>query len=283
MTGRFGPARLQTRRTLRLTLLIAITCVFALPLVWLLLAVFRPAGTLLSQSINPIPSHWTLANLRTVFSGQIDIPRYAWNTAVLCVLRAAGTLMASSLAAYAFTKLEFPGRKILFAITLSLLILPPWALIVPQYNLFGRLHWLGSIKPLTVPLFFGDPFTIFLLSSFMRAIPRQLSEAAEVDGAGHIKIFWRIIVPNMKAPLIVAGVLSIIDTYNDFFGQIIYLNNNSQYTLALAAFQFVETHGAPNIGAIIAFTAVALTPLVIIFFLAQRQLREINLASGLKG
>jgi ABC-type glycerol-3-phosphate transport system permease component len=283
MAVRFGPARGQSRRALRIIVLIAITCVFAVPFVWLLLAVFRPAGTLLSQSINPIPSHWTLANLQTVFSGQIDIPRYAWNTAVLCVLRAVGTLMASSLAAYAFTKLEFPGRKILFGITLSLLILPPWALIVPQYNLFGRLHWLGSIKPLTVPLFFGDPFTIFLLSSFMRAIPRQLNEAAEVDGAGHIKIFWRIILPNMRAPLIVAGVLSIIDTYNDFFGQIIYLNNNSQYTLALAAFQFVETHGVPNIGAIIAFTAVALTPLVIIFFLAQRQLREINLASGLKG
>jgi multiple sugar transport system permease protein len=273
----------KSRRIGRIALLTVVTCIFALPLVWLLLAVFRPAGTLLSHSINPIPAHWTLANLRTVFSGQIDIPRYALNTAVLCILRAAGTLMASSLAAYAFTKLEFRGRNVIFAITLSLLILPAWALLIPQYALFGKLHWLGSIKPLTVPLFFGDPFTIFLLSSFMRAIPRQLSEAAEIDGAGHFKIFWRIILPNMTAPLIVAGVLSIIDTYNDFFGQIIYLNNNSQYTLALAAFQFVETHGVPNIGAIIAFTAVAVTPLVVIFFLAQRQLRAINIASGLKG
>lgn len=271
------------RRQVAYLVLVPVTALFAFPLVWLGFGVFRPAGELLSHRLSPLPQEWTLRNLRTVFAGQIDIPRYAWNTLVLCGLRAVGTVLASSLAAYAFTKLNFPGRRALFVLTLCLLILPTWAMVVPQYRLFDSLGWLGTIKPLTVPLFFGDPFTIFLLASFMRAVPAELSEAAELDGAGHVRTYWHIVLPSIKPALVVAAVLSVIDTYNDFFGQIIYLNNDSQYTLALASFQYVKVHGAPDIGAIIAFTAISMIPLIVVFFLAQRQLRETNASAGLKG
>lgn len=278
------PARRQVpRKMLPYITLTPATLLFAFPLVWLALGVFMPAGELLSRRISPIPSHWTIQNLDVIFNGSVDLPGYAWNTFVLCTLRAAGTIASSSLAAYALTKLRFRGRNVIFGATLCLLVMPTWAMLVPQYRLFAELGWLGSMKPLIVPLVFGDPFTIFLLSAFMRAVPVELSEAAEIDGASHLQTYWHIILPNIKSALVVAAVLSVIDTYNDFFGQIIYLTRNDQYTLALAAFQYVKVHGAPDIGAILAFTAVSMLPLIVLFFVAQRQLRETNISSGLKG
>ncbi|MGV3490011.1 MAG: carbohydrate ABC transporter permease [Devosia sp.] len=261
---------------------VVVALVFLLPLLWLVIGIFTPAGELIAPGLRILPSRPTLDNLATIFSGQVDIPQYAMNTAMLCILRAVGTVVSSCLAAYALTKLEWPGRNIVFAITIGLLILPPWTVIVPQYHMFGNLGWLGTFLPLIVPMLTGDPFTVFLLATFMRGMPEEMSEAAQIDGAGHLRTLVQVLVPNMTGALAVAFVLSVIDTYNDFFGQLIYLNDPSQYTLALAAFQFVKVRGAPDIGAIIAFTAIALIPLIIIFALAQRQLRQVNLASGLK-
>jgi multiple sugar transport system permease protein len=264
------------------TMNVLVALAFIMPLCWLVIGIFTPSGELIARDLHILPSRPTLDNLATIFSGQVDLGRYAWNTAVLCVVRAAGTVFSSALAAYALTKLKFPGRDFIFALTIGLLILPPWTLIVPQYNLFANLGWLGTPLPLIVPMLFGDPFTVFLLATFMRGMPDEMSEAAQIDGAGHLRTLVQVLLPNMTGALAVAAVLSIIDTYNDFFGQLIYLNDPDQYTLALAAFQFVKVRGAPDIGAVIAFTAIALVPLIVIFALAQRQLRQVNISSGLK-
>jgi multiple sugar transport system permease protein len=254
-------------------LLLPIAILFAFPLIWLTMGVFWPTGQLLSPDLS-FPSEWTLGNVETLFSGRVDLARYAWNTAVLCGLRTIAVVFGSSLAAYAFTQLEFPGRRALFVITVSLLVLPEWAVVVPQYQLFGLLGWLGSNKPLTLPLIFGGAYTIFLLSAFMRYIPKEITEAARIDGASHFQVFWRVVLPNMKSALTVAAILSIVGSYNDFFGQLIYLSNESDYTLALATFQFVKGRGIVDVGAVIAFTALSIVPLLVLFLVGQRQLRE---------
>lgn len=264
-----------------LAVLVAVLCL--LPLLWLLLGSLSDSSGLLSQDLRLWPEVWTLDNYRAVFSGGVDIWGYAWNTFVLCILRALGTLIASSLAAYAFARLEFPFRRTLFSLTLSLLILPAWALLIPQYGMFDALGWLGSNKPLIVPWCFGDPFSIFLLAAFMRSIPRDLTEAAKIDGASEFTIYLRIVMPNIKPALAITGILSVVDTYNDFFGQIIYLTSDGSYTLALAAFQFVKQHGAPDIGAVIALTVVVTLPLMVLFAFAQKPLRETFIHSGSKG
>jgi multiple sugar transport system permease protein len=264
--------------------LIAVAIPFVLPFFWLLTGTFKPPGDLLVVPPVWVPAHWTLDNLRALGSyGDVDLGYYARNTLYLCVFNVVATVASCSLVAYGFARIRFPGRDVLFAILIATLILPRWATLIPSYMIFKWLGWLGTFRPLTWPALFGDAFTIFLIRQFMRGIPMELSEAAYIDGASEWSIYWRVILPLVKPALAVAGLFTFTWVYNDFFGPLIYLSDSGKYTLSLAAFQFVKTHGAPDIGAIVAFTTLVTLPLIVLFFFTQRMLVEGVTLTGLKG
>lgn len=264
--------------------LIAVAVPFLMPFFWLVTGTFKPSGDLLVVPPVWFPSHWTLQNVRSLFGySDVNIASYAANTAYICLFNVVATVASCSLIAYGFARIPFPGRNVLFAILIGTLILPSWTTLVPTYMIFKTLGWLGTFRPLTWPALFGDAFTIFLLRQFMRTVPLELSEAAYIDGASEFGIYWRIVLPLVKPALAVAALFSFINNYNDFFGPLIYLTDSGRYTLALAAFQFVKNHGAPDIGAIVAFSTLVTFPLIVLFFFTQRMLVEGITLTGIKG
>jgi multiple sugar transport system permease protein len=257
---------------------------FVFPVYWLLTGAFKHPSTLLEVPPKWFPHPWTLVNFDSLFAYKdVHLGRYALNTAYICAFATIATVISSSLVAYGFARLKFPGRNFLFGILIVTLILPPWATIVPQYMLYNWLGWLGSFKPLTLPYLCGDAFTIFLFRQFMLGIPVELSEAAKLDGANEFTIYLRIIMPLMKPVMVVGGLFAFIYTYNDFFGPLIYLQDANHYTLSLAVFFFAQTRGIPDIGTIVAFTLLVVMPLVITFFFAQRALLRGIKLTGLRG
>lgn len=267
--GQRGRALL--RRFLVYAVLIIALVPFLFPIYWLVTGAFKPGNTLLESPPDWWPQQWTLENYRSLFAyGDVDLPRYALNTAYISCFAVVATVVSSSLVAYGFARIRFPGRDVLFGVLIATMIVPPWTTLIPQYLLFKWLGWLGSFKPVTIPYLFGDPFIIFLFRQFMLGIPRELSEAARIDGASEFGIYWRVVLPLMKPALVVGALFVFINTYNDFFGPLIYLTDAGHYTLSLAVFQFVQLRGAPDIGAIIAYTALMVAPLFVVFLFAQR-------------
>lgn len=266
------------------TVLILVAVPFFFPLYFLVTGAFKPGRTLLETPPTWWPHPWTLANFHSLATyPDVDLPRYALNTLYISGFAVVAGLASSSLVAYGFARIPFRGRGVLFAVLLATMILPAWATLIPQYMLYKALGWLGTFRPLTWPFLLGDPFTIFLLRQFMLGIPRELSEAAKIDGANEFRIYWNIILPMLRPALVVAGLFLFINSYNDFFGPLIYLTDSGHFTLSLAVFQFVQLRGAPDIGAIVAFTLLVVAPLIIIFFFAQRTLLSGIRLSGLKG
>jgi multiple sugar transport system permease protein len=281
-------ARAEMRRRVQTVIthavLIAVAIPFLMPFFWLATGTFKPSGDLLVVPPVWVPDHWTLDNLHALFGyTDVDLGAYSLNTLYLCIFNVVATVASCSLVAYGFARIRFPGRDFLFAILIATLILPRWATLIPSYMVFKWLGWLGTFRPLTWPAVFGDAFTIFLIRQFMRGIPMELSEAAYIDGASEWGIYWRVILPLVKPSLAVAGLFTFTWVYNDFFGPLIYLTDSGKYTLSLAAFQFVKTHGAPDIGAIVAFTTLVTLPLIVLFFFTQRMLVEGVTLTGIKG
>lgn len=286
-TGRRTPNQTRQKPGSRFGLYLVLTAVavpFCLPLYWFLIGVFKTPAALVH--IPPIwfQAHWVLSNFHDLFSVQAgNLLRYTENTLYISCFTVAATLLASSLAAFGFSQYEFWGRDALFWTVIILLILPPWATIVPQYQLFSWLHWIGGFQPLTIPYLFGDPFSVFLIRQYMRSIPKDYVEAARIDGASDLRIWWSIMMPMVRPVLWVAGVFAFINSYNSFFAPLIYLTNSKNYTLALGVYQFVEEHGQPDIAEIVAYTMLVVLPLIILFVFAQRYIiRGVRLGSGIR-
>ena len=182
-----------------------------------------------------------------------------------------GNLVSCSLAAYAFARLEFRGKKFWFAIMLLSIMLPIHVIIVPQYVLFSQLGWVNTFAPLIVPkLLATDAFFVFLMVQFIRGIPRELDEAARIDGAGHPRIYFQVILPLMVPALATTAIFTFIWTWNDFFSQLIYLTKPDLYTVPLALRSFIDGDSSTDFGAVFAMSVVALLPIFLIFLFGQR-------------
>lgn len=272
--GEAGGRRRLVRRlqlVARYLLLIAALAPFVFPLYWLVTGIFKPASLLTEIPPDWWPQQWTLANFEGLFHTQgTTLIGYAGNTLYISVFTMVATVVSSSLAAYGFSQVRFPGRDVLFWTVIVTLILPSWATIIPQYQLFKALGWLGTLRPLTWPTLTGDPFTIFLLRQYMLGIPTEMGEAARVDGANELQIYLRVMLPLVRPALAVAAVFAFVYSYNNFFGPLIYLTNPSNYTLSLGVYQFIQIHGTPDIAEIVAYTALVVAPLVVLFAITQR-------------
>jgi multiple sugar transport system permease protein len=183
---------------------------------------------------------------------------------------------------YAFARLRFPGRNILFSLTVASLMIPAIVTFIPVFVLFKNLGWLGGYAPLIVPAFFGNAFWIFMMRQFFQNMPDELSDAARVDGASEFIVFLRIMLPLVRPALVVMAVFTFVWTWHEFFGPLIYLSDQDQYPLSLGLYAF-RSRRTTEWGLLMAGAVLTTLPLIILFFVAQRQFLEGIKLTGLKG
>ena len=268
----------------RHAVLIALAFAMLYPVLWMAASSFKPENAILTD-MSLVPPGLDPVNYREGWSalGQ-PFTLFYWNSVVIAVLVVVGNVLSCSLAAYAFARLKFTGKKVAFVLMMGTLMLPYHVTLIPQYVLFLKLGWVDTILPLVVPKFFAvDAFFIFLMVQFFRALPRDLDEAAMLDGCGPWRIYWSIILPLSAPVLATAAIFSFLWTWNDFFGPLIYLNDNAGYTVPLALRAFVDSSGQSAWGQLFAMSTLALAPIFLFFLVFQRFIIEGVAASGLKG
>jgi multiple sugar transport system permease protein len=273
----------RLRRIGKHALLIAVGLVMLYPLLWMLSSSFKPTE-LIFRDPALIPGEIDLSNY-TLGWNALEHPftHYLLNSFAIVAGAVLGNLVSCSMAAYAFARLNFRGRRLWFAIMLMSIMLPIHVVIVPQYVLFSQLDWINTYLPLVVPkLLATDAFFIFLMVQFFRGIPRELSEAALIDGAGHGRIFFRIMLPLSTPALATTAIFTFIWTWNDFFSQLIFLTDPDMYTVPVALRTFVDSTGESSWGPLFAMSIVSLVPIFLIFLFGQKYLVKGIATTGLK-
>ncbi len=253
------------------------------PVLWMVGSAFKPENAIFTD-LTPIPRSLDPVNFVVGWNAlAVGFDRFFWNSAVIATLAVAGNLMACSLAGFAFARLEFPGRKLCFALMMMTLMLPYHVTLIPQYVLFLQLGWVDTILPLVVPKFLAaDAFFIFLFVQFFRGIPRELDEAAVMDGCGPWRIYWRILLPLSTPVMGTAAIFTFIWTWDDFFGPLIYLNDIQSYTVPLALRTFVDSTSQSSWGQLFAMSTLSLVPVFLFFVFFQNLIIQGIAMSGLK-
>ena len=242
------------------------------PLIWMAASSFKPDNLIFTQP-SLIPTVWDFSNYASGWQAlRVDFTTFYKNSFLISALAVIGNVMACSLTAYAFARLNFRFRWFWFAMMMGTLMLPYHVTLVPQYILFLNLGWVNSYLPLVVPRFLAvDAFFIFLMVQFFRGIPREIDEAAIMDGCGPWRIYWRIMMPLSMPVLATAAIFSFIWTYDDFLGPLIYLNDMRQYTVPLALRAFIDSSGGESLyGEMFAMSTLSLVPVFIVFLAFQR-------------
>lgn len=210
-------------------------------------------------------------------------PMYLKNTLILCLLTVIGTVTSSALAAYGFARIPWRGRNKVFLLALATMMVPFPVVMVPVYALFRNLGWIGTLKPLWVGSFCAGAFNVFLLRQFFLTIPKDLSEAARIDGCSEFRIFWQIILPLAKPALMVVGLFQFMGTWNDFMGPLIFLTNQKDFTLALGLQFFQSQHGGTEWHYLMAASTLIVLPIILLFFFTQKTFIEGISMTGIKG
>jgi multiple sugar transport system permease protein len=275
--------RARVRSVFKHLALIATAALMLYPVLWMVVSSLRPQdkiftepGLLLTEvRARNYSDGWTA--LAQPFSA------YLLNSAIVVLGAIIGNLVSCSMAAYAFARLEFTGRRMLFAVMLMTIMLPVHVVIVPQYILFSELGWLNTFLPLIVPkLLATDAFFVFLMVQFIRGIPRDLDDAARIDGCGHGGIFLRVILPLMTPALATTAIFTFIWTWNDFFSQLIYLTDPDKYTVPVALRSFMDATTGTSWGSMFAMSVVSLVPVFLAFLIGQRYLVRGIATTGIK-
>ena len=271
------------RRAAAHGVIIVVGILMIYPLLWLVGSAFKPEKQIFSGP-GLWPRDFTLDNIIHGWTALgVPFATFFVNSMLVAVLSVIGNLFSCSLAAYAFARLEFRLKPLLFAIMLGTIMLPFHVVLVPQYILFQSISWTNTYYPLVVPKFLAvDAFFVFLMVQFIRGLPRELDEAATIDGCGPIGVFWRIVLPLMRPALAVAGVFTFIWTWNDFLGPLLYLTDRDKYTVPVALNAFLDSTGASAWGPMFAMSLLSLIPLFVVFLLAQKQLVRGITTTGLK-
>jgi ABC-type glycerol-3-phosphate transport system permease component len=269
------------RRVVIWVLLVAGAVVFLLPIFWAISSSFKPDYQVLEVPPRWLPNPIRWQNYPEALT-YIPFGRYTLNTLVIAILAIAGNLASCTLVAYGFARLRAPGKNALFVVMLATMMLVDPVRIIPMYIEFNALGWIDTIKPLVVPALFGSPFYIFLLRQFFMGIPRELEDAAVIDGANRVQILWRIIVPLSKPALAAIAIFNFQGVWNDFLPPLVFLHDHSKFTIALGLNFFRSSYDV-RWGYLMAASLVAMLPMVIVFFLAQKQFIEGISFSGIKG
>jgi multiple sugar transport system permease protein len=261
-------------------ILIAIGAIFLIPFVFVILTSLMTSDQALSTQMWPRPFAW--GNYAEVFR-RIPVVRYTTNTMIIATLSTLGVIVSSVPVAYALSRLRWRGRQAAFVIVLATIMLPYQVTIVPLYVLFSRYHWIPSFKPLIIPLFFGDAFSIFLLRQFFVTIPEELSDAARIEGASEWQIMTRVIVPLAKPAIAAVALFQFLYSWNDFFAPLLYVGGNSElWTLAIGLNEFRSLHQV-EYNLMLAAVVLFMLPVIVLFFFAQRVFMEGITVTGVKG
>ncbi|RKN46936.1 carbohydrate ABC transporter permease [Streptomyces hoynatensis] len=264
--------------------LIVLLVVMLYPLLWMVGASFRPDNKVFT-TLGLFTGDFTTSNYSSGWSGgdQLNFSRFFLNSLTITVLAILGNLLSCSLTAYAFARLEFRFKRVLFALVLGTLLLPYHVTMVPQYILFNQLGWVNTILPLVAPKYLAtDAFFVFLMVQFIRALPRDLDDAARIDGCGHLGIFCRVILPLSVPALGTTALFTFIHTWNDFLGPMLYLTDPDHWTVSQGLGSFLDATGQSSYGSLFAMSTLSLVPIVGFFIAAQRLLVEGVATSGLK-
>lgn len=282
-------ARYRTQRTLArilralvaYLLLLVVGTVFMLPLLWMMTTAIKPLPDIFK--IPPVwlpnPPRWN--QLWEPWINR-DFTVYFLNTVKIAGLSVLGAILSSSLVAYSFARLRWPGRDLFFILTLSAMMLPFQVRIIPLFLIFKQLGWINTHLPLYVPYFFGNAFEIFLLRQYFRSLPQDLDDSAKIDGASYFRIYWNILLPLTKPALAAVGIFTFMDQWNAFLTPLIYLSERKKYVLSIGL-AIMRDEFTVNWGDMMALAfLVTLVPLLI-FFLAQKYFIRGIAMTGLKG
>lgn len=265
--------------------LIALGAVMFYPLAWMVGASFRDDSQINSPSVWP-GAAFTLDGYTQGMEGLSGTPfwRFILNSVLVSALCVVANLVACSLTAYAFARIDFRFKKVWFAVMMGTLMLPHHVILIPQYIMFREVGWVDTYLPFVVPKLLGtDAFFVFLLVQFFRAIPREIDEAARIDGCGHFAIFTRIVLPLSKPALATAAIFTFIYSWNDFFTPLLYLSDTKLFTVPLALRAFIDTTSGSAFGPLFAMSVLSLLPVLGVFIAFQKLLVEGIATSGLKG
>lgn len=256
------------------------------PLIWMIMSSFKESKTIFTTAGTLIPEHFTFSNYATGWKGfaKIGFGTFFKNSFFIAIVATVGTVISSAFVAYGFARCKFPGRRILFVAMLLSMMLPAQVLMIPQYLWYQKLGWVGSYLPLTVPYFFAiQGFFVYLMMNFIEGIPRELDEAAKIDGCSYYSIFTRIIVPLITPALVTAGIFSFMWRWDDFLSALLYVNESAKYPVSLALKLFCDPGSSSDYGAMFAMATLSILPAVLIFIFFQKYLVEGISTSGLKG
>jgi multiple sugar transport system permease protein len=273
---------------LRLAVVVAVLGIILYPLIWLLGSSFKSQPEILNN-VSIWPEDWTPANYTDGWTHfrEASFTRFFLNSILVAGLVVLGNAVSCLLASYAFARLRFRGRKLWFAIMIGTLLLPGHVLIVPQFILFKQLGFVGGefpYLPLVVPHFLAtEAFFVFLMVQFMRGIPRELDEAAKIDGCSPIGVFRSVILPLSRPALVTTAIFSFIWTWNDFFRQLVYVSEAEKNTVPVALRAFIDSSTQASVGPMFAMSVLSLVPVFLFFLAFQRMLVEGINTSGLKG
>jgi len=272
------------------SLLIGFGFIVLMPLSWMLTAALRGER----EFVYTIPVSWFPTESfhfenfwRVLTNPAYPLWRPTLNTIRLVVPNTVGVILSNTLVAYAFARLRFPGKEFLFRLVILTMLMPGVVLMIPSFLLFNTLGWYGTYLPLWVPSFFADPFFIFIARQYIRSFPRDLDDAARIDGCGFFGTYWRIVLPLSKPVIVVMAVFTFQGVWNDFTGPLIYLNDHAKFTLAVALNYFRQsTFSASSVNTtnmVMAAALLSTIPVLILYFFAQKQIIGGIASVGLKG
>jgi multiple sugar transport system permease protein len=289
-TARVAPATATRHRRpdwlaplARHALLVGVAAVFLLPFYWMVMSGLKSNGQIFARPLQwwPDPVVWDNIG-RTIGSQYFPYFRLLGNSAFYAGGVTLGTVLSCAAVGYGFARLRFPGRDVLFAITLATLMIPPIVTFIPTYVLFAQLKLTGGYVPLILPAFFGNAFFIFMMRQFFLNIPGDLSDAARIDGAGEYRIFFQIMLPLVRPALMVVAVFSLLYTWHEFFQPLIYLQDRAQFPLSLGLYAFRSQRTA-EWASIMVGSFLTTLPLIVVFLFTQRYFLRGIATTGLKG
>lgn len=265
---------------------IALAIIFVFPFFWTVTSSLKTPVEIFSFPPAMFPAVPQWQNYLTVLH---KVPFMLWvgNSLFVVIASSLGVILTSSIVAYSFARFEYRGRELFFMLTLATMMLPAQVTLIPQFVVFNAIHWINTLNPLWVPFWFGGgAFYIFLLRQFIMSLPKELDEAALIDGASYFRVFWSVLMPLMKPAMATVAIISFIGGWNDFLTPLIYLNTPNNFTVAVGLnfFQNVpESAGEPMQHLLMAASVMAIIPCLILFFSAQRYFIEGIVLSGIKG
>jgi multiple sugar transport system permease protein len=282
--------RMRNRRKMRdLTatvvkhgLLVGVGLIFVLPLYWMVMSSIKPNLEMFTIPPTWWPTKFLFDRYPEAFT-YIPFLQYTGNTMYIAIYNVVASVISCLVVAYGFSCLEWKGRDAVFTLVLATMMLPYQVTLIPQYVIFSKLHWVGTFLPLTFPAWFATPFLIFLLRQFMMTIPKELLDAARIDGANNFDILLQLIAPLCVPGLATCAIFTFMWNWNDFFWPLIFLTDQNKFTLSLGLYNFIGSVARTEWGLLLAASSMMTVPPVVLFFFAQKTFIQGITLTGLKG